>query len=278
MSVEVIKEMKNEEYHAHGYVSSSQLRTILSQSLAHFIYSKNNHTPPTPAMEFGTAYHTLILEPQNFAKDYFTLDDNDRPCPDKDYKNTANREWKAEKIAENVHKSFVKKDEYEQLQAMREVINDNPFIVDLLEGCSFEDSFFTEIDGIGVRSRPDGYKDNVIIDLKTTADASPDGFGKSAANFKYHVQAALYHDILEQYDGKKRTFVFIAQEKQAPYIVQLYYVPEYLLDIGRREYKRALGLLKQAVKTGEFPGFESKEQGGIRELELPHWALREVKA
>ena len=36
----------------------------------------------------------------------------------------------------------------------------------------------------------------MVIDVKTTSDASPEGFGKSSWNLGYHVQAAFYRRVI----------------------------------------------------------------------------------
>ena len=51
-----------------------------------------------------------------------------------------------------------------------------------------------------MKVRPDGLCKNypVIVDLKTTADASYSGFQRSVERFGYHVSAAMYMEGVNQ--------------------------------------------------------------------------------
>lgn len=72
--------------------------------------------------------------------------------------------------------------------------------------------------GIDCRCRPDYiHSSGIIVDLKSTLDASPAAFAKSCANSRYHVQDAFYSEGFYQAAGEwPRGFVFIAVEKPRP--------------------------------------------------------------
>ncbi len=57
----------------------------------------------------------------------------------------------------------------------------------------------TQSGPITVKLKPDYIKagKHIIVDLKTAADASIDGFTRAAADNDYHIQAAFYSDLLE---------------------------------------------------------------------------------
>ena len=55
---------------------------------------------------------------------------------------------------------------------------------------------------------------SLIIDLKSTVDASPKGFQRSVANYRYHVQSSHYLDVVEMATGTHLKLGFIAVEKQ----------------------------------------------------------------
>ena len=50
----------NAEYHASSALSASGAKTIAMKSLAHFKYGE---VKESPALDLGSATHTLILEP-----------------------------------------------------------------------------------------------------------------------------------------------------------------------------------------------------------------------
>ncbi len=275
----LIQNMSNADYHASKAVSSTQLKTIASKSLAHYVYNLNNPTQQTEALAFGSAYHKIVLEPDTFEKEFFVIDESKRPEPDKDFRNSKNKEWKQQQMVANAGKTLITSWDYTRLRSMQEVLLNNPFTADLIKSCDeIESSIFSEMNGMDVRVRPDAFNQRLILDLKSTEDCSPDGFSRTSASMFYHLQAAFYTDVTAHIDGIKRQFVIIAQEKTAPYVAQIYIVPEHVISQGRHEYKAALEKLKIACETGEFPAYESKEMGGIRDLYLPNWAMREVQA
>ncbi len=64
--IEVIKDLSNEEYHKRKEVGKSDLDRI-SKSMDHYFAPRKD---PTEKMEFGSAFHSMILEPKKFEKLY----------------------------------------------------------------------------------------------------------------------------------------------------------------------------------------------------------------
>lgn len=144
---------------------------------------------------------------------------------------------------------------------------------------------------------------DIIGDLKTTEDASPEGFAKSIANWRYDVQHAYYMDgtrlALEQgkctppHEGKAelsvywtdpvtgvlcrcrpdfwrgypKHFAFIAVEKKPPYAVGVYVLDSEGVEIGRAQYQHDLRVYAECVRTGVWPGYGDK----IQTISLPGW-------
>jgi hypothetical protein len=107
-----------------------------------------------------------------------------------------------------------------------------------------------------------------IVDLKTTRDASPEGFGKQVANYEYHVQAAVYVDAVKAVTGEELPFVFVAVEVAPPHIVQVYTMPAEILELGRQRYRDHLGRLNQCRRENDWQGYGA----GPLEVTLPRWA------
>lgn len=144
---------------------------------------------------------------------------------------------------------------------------------------------------------------DIIGDLKTTEDASPEGFAKSIANWRYDVQNAYYIDgtrlALEQgkcnppqegkaelsvywtdpvtgvlcrcrpdfWRGYPKHFAFIAVEKKPPYAVGVYVLDSEGVEIGRAQYQHDLRVYAECVRTGEWPGYGDK----IQTISIPGW-------
>lgn len=144
---------------------------------------------------------------------------------------------------------------------------------------------------------------DVIGDLKTTEDASPEGFAKSMANYRYDVQAPYYLDgvkkALEQgkctppakgaselsvywvdeatgvlcrcrpdwWRGYPKNFVFIAVEKKPPYAVGVYVLDSASTDIGRAIYQHDLQVYAECLASDKWPGYGDL----VQTINMPTW-------
>ena len=108
----------------------------------------------------------------------------------------------------------------------------------------------------------------LILDLKTTDDASPEAFGKKAFNLGYHIQAAYYTYLVQQCFGDENVdFLFCAIERNRPHCVGLYRAPELMIQKGRDLFDRALNTLSACKLSERFPGYVST----VSDLSIPAW-------
>jgi exodeoxyribonuclease VIII len=112
-----------------------------------------------------------------------------------------------------------------------------------------------------------------LIDLKTTQDASLDGFQRSIANFRYHVQAAHYLRTYTLATGNKpKGFIFVAVEKTYPFAVQVFKCSDELIGVGLIAVLRNLEQLKESFqlfpKETPWPSYSNQ----MVEINLPPWA------
>lgn len=162
---------------------------------------------------------------------------------------------------------------WDQLHAMRDAVHNHPAAHALLTGVpgEAEKSVYWNDPTTGVlcRCRPDWWRDDdVLVDLKTTDDASPEGFAKSMANWRYDVQAPYYMDGVKLATGRNvKAFVFVAVEKKPPYAVGVYVLDSDSLELGRAQYQHDLRIYAECVRTGEWPGYGDK----IQTISLPAW-------
>ncbi len=201
------------------------------------------------------------------------------PYLDKDFRNSDNKAWKEDVLARNADKTYLSPEDFITLYEMKAALELYPNFIFLLKNGVAEESYFAEIDGMGVRVRPDYVSKFGIVDLKTCQDASPEAFGRDAAKMRYLIQAALYTDVVAAFrNGDVLPFFFLAQEKTAPYIPQMYRVPSYLIEAGRAQYEDVLKQLFTAQTTDVWQGYEGLEENdGIRDLNFPAWALKGVE-
>ena len=186
-------------------------------------------------------------------------------------------------------KELVSAADYDKVVAMREVLCNIPAYNAIInsETAQKELSIFGEIlgdednPGVGVKIRIDHVDvvDGVvyITDYKTTADASPEGFGKSAFNHGYLAKMALQRDLFVKAFNEKRKVVvrLLAQEKVEPYLPMSYTLTDEQLRIGRLQYLEALATYKKCKELDIWPGYSN----GITEQELlvPEWAIKQYK-
>jgi exodeoxyribonuclease VIII len=256
-----------DEYHAHKSVSKSQLDQM-AKSPAHYLASLTTPRKETSAMRIGSIFHGMVLEPERVKIAV-------APVCDKRTKE-GKATWEAFCL-ENHGAEIVTADEGEMLNGMAESIRKHPAASALLNGPGIaEGSCFwsDEQSGELCRCRPDFYReDGIVVDLKTTEDASLDGFTRSVAKYNYAVQAAFYSDGVEAATSMPvRGFAFIACEKTPPYAVQCFQLDFQAMEAGRVIYRTLLLDLADCKIAGNYPAYSNK----IETLSLPNWALKGV--
>lgn len=260
---QVRTDLSNAEYHASDAVSKSGL-DLIRKAPALYKWRRENQTPATPAMRLGTLTHTAVLEPHRLAGDIMTTPKIDRRT------SAGKAEWEAFLIASE-GKELVEPDELEQLYAIRDSVHAHPAAGKALGMIrEVESSIFWNIGDVDCRCRPDAITTSgVIVDLKTTRDASPDGFTKSIAQYRYHVQAAYYSDGFAAAFGEApRGFVFIAVETEPPYLVGVYVASAQMVLRGRSAYEADLETFRRCRDADEWPGYSDTPLT----LDLPKWA------
>lgn len=128
--------------------------------------------------------------------------------------------------------------------------------------------------GIWVRVRPDYLPHQhdgrtVMVDLKTTRNADPAQFGRTAAEYGYHQQDPWYQDGVKWARGDDDTaFVFVLVETTAPHLVSVVELDDDARRIGRERNRLALHRYAEATTTGQWPGYPA----AITTASLPRWA------
>jgi hypothetical protein len=110
----------------------------------------------------------------------------------------------------------------------------------------------------------------VIMDLKTTADPSPEAFGKQVWQQRYHRQAAFYSRLAEDRGYTIIAVAFVAVRNVPPYECVVYQCDQAMLDQGATENRAALDDLALRLKADYWHG---PTFGRITELSIPKWAL-----
>lgn len=258
--------MAEEEYHrgaGHGALSKSLL-VELAKSPQHCKKALETFTEPTPAMMLGTALHMAVLEPEKFQARYAAF--------------SGDRRTKAGKAAYNeiieAGKTPLNESDMSQIKAMKDSILTHPFCREALSFGLPEVSLFWHPEGspVTAKGRVDflNPEEALIIDLKTARDASPEGFRKAAAGFKYHWQAYWYVQGVTYLIGPASwRFIFIAIEKTPPYAVGVYELHPDDIEAASEQVDPLIMTFEDCQRSGEWPGYSPE----IETLHLPSWAL-----
>lgn len=255
--------MPAEEYHAVPAYSASGGKLLL-RSAAHYRAAREVPSEPTEAMILGTAMHLAALEPEAFAAQVVRAQKFDR-------RTTAGKADAAAFEAANAGKIILPPDHFDALGAMRDSLLAHPAAAALLHEGDAEVSLFWRCPETGSACKaradflPAGLR--ICVDLKTTQDASPAGFARSAASLGYHVAAWHYLEGCALLGLERDAFTLLAVEKTPPFAVAAYRVPEEALDVGRRRTMEARRLYAQCVHADSWPAYS----GQIVDLQFPRW-------
>lgn len=264
--------ISNAEYRSRDGVSSTDLKKI-AKSPAHFRYWKDHPQIDTPSLLIGRAAHKYMLEKEYFFKEFAV-------APNVDRRTKAGKEEWALFEAENQGKDIISADDFEKIKEMHEALYSTPFVAKLLSG-EKELSYFLEDEktGLIMKCRPDCQTQvgdtHILIDYKTTDNADSDDFMKQAIKLMYDLQMAYYKDILDKVKGVEHSVIFIAQEKNPPYCVNVLEANEYFIKSGRDMYRTMLDTYAECVKTNEWKGYMN---GEINTLGLPDWLQKQYES
>lgn len=270
--------MTEREYRASDGISRSELWNLNPRTGGtpeKFKWFRENPEEPTKAMLFGTIVHKLFLEPDTF-------DDEFAVAPPVDKRTKEGKAIFAEFVESLNHRTIISADDMAQATAMVDVLRKTPFVESLVCGDADHERCIRWTDGMtgeackirvdSVRLMSDGTP--LIVDYKTTNDASADGFLRKALAIGYDFQSGMYCEGAEHEFGKAARFVFIAQEKTAPYAVNIFEADPDFIQRGKDIFRELIGIYHECRITDNWWGYLGKDNA-IGKLNLPQWASNE---
>lgn len=280
----MIYDMPADEYHAVDALSSSGLR-LLARSAWHY----RNRVPvtPTPPMLRGTLAHCAVLEPDTMSSRYVVVPEDAPRRPSKaqwaakapSADSQAAMAWWTDFNAQCTGRQIVTAEDYAITQMQLAAITAEPELSALFENGRGEVSvFWVDPDtGVYCKARPDwvqleaDMRSAALVDLKSTADESPSGFGRAAARMKYHLQAAHYTAGFEAASGLKVSrFVFAAVTSAAPVLAVPYVLTEEIEEQARDEWRELVELYASCTRNDRWPTYGQ----GVQLLDFPAYAKR----
>jgi hypothetical protein len=259
----IFPDMPEDDYRATAAVSCSMLKRFSrAPALAHVAQ------PETDAMRAGKRIHAAVLEAWQFDARYRSTTLERRGTK-------AWQEEEAEAAAEG--RTLLKAEEYDRAASIRDAVHAHPVARQLLApGIITETAVLWRdaLTGTACRARMDGIRRDmrVVVDVKTTGDAGPFKFGRTAADTKMHWQAAWYLDGIAAAPGGFRAdaFLFVAVERDPPHLIAVYELPAPALMAGRDQIRAALDGYLACAAANDWPGYPPH----ITPLNLPDWAIR----
>lgn len=275
----VFTDMPHERYLSLDALSASGIKRIL-QSPMHYKYDREHPTEATESMLLGTALHMAVLEPDRYADSVIVIPE-DAPARPTSRQWTAAKpspaslaamQWWTEFETRAAGKLLLKPEQAAKVEGMAGAVRRHPVHDELLRDGTPETSFLwrdARLD-IACKARFDYLRDDgIALDLKSCVDASPDGFMRSVAQFKYHYQEAHYRNGHEHLRNESlRAFVFIAVENTAPYGCAVYVIEPNAIMFALDRVEEASILYAHCQKTGYWRGYSER----ILPIALPRWA------
>ncbi len=222
-----------EQYDALPGINWSALKCGIGKTCAH-VHSALHGRPDTQAFKFGRAFHEWVLQP------------------------TKKTNWKISEAKTTTLFDTLTMRELADLEAMALSANS----LDSVWRITGQESAATwTYGGVDCKGLIDGMVDDRIIDLKSTKDSSPLAMTQEILRLKYHGQLAWYVEGWRKNGVNITGASIIAVEKSAPFASGEYLLGEDWMDLGRREYEKALEVFADGLS-----GY------GKSELPLPEWA------
>lgn len=254
-----------------SWLSYSSLSSFKS-SPKDFIDYKLGKKEQTDAMIYGSMVHCLVLEPDDFDKRYFVLDD-ETICSQiggaKPRATTKYKDWKENEMQNAGGKVLVELDEFKHAQVISLHVRSNAASNKVLKMAQErEKPIEWEYLNFKFKGFIDGHGEKAIFDLKTCADASPKKFQRDLVNFGYYLQAAMY-----LYGTREnKPYYIIAVDKKGG--ISVHQLHEQLIEQGLAEYAFLLEKFNECILTESFHkshDFWSGRYDGIYVAEKPNY-------
>lgn len=258
-------------------LSSTGARRLITHTPAHFDWERRNGRPDTAHFAFGRAAHKEVL---GEGGDYVVITGSGKD-PNA-WNTTATKVEVAAAIADG--QTPIKPAEEQTILAMAAAIREHPVVGPLMARAGRAEQSFVARDpesGVMCRIRIDWLPDvpagqrAIAVDYKTSADASPDGFGTSMGKYGYHQQGPFYGDALTWLGlADDVQFVFVVQEKDPPHLITYGTPSPRAVEWGRLLNRKARDIYARCTERGEWPGYPQTPV----QFELPSWLERQYES
>ena len=247
--------MTEREYNEIDAVRRSDLIKI-RRSPMHYLWAKMNPEESTPAQSFGSAAHKFVLEGgEAFGREYAV-------APEVDKRTKAGKEAWAAFVEENDGKGIVTAEEWAVIMQMKAALHDHPGAMALLSGEHEQTYVWTDEEtGEKCKIRLDCLTEwegrPTIVDYKTVNSCEDRAFESECRKFGYKIQTGMYTEGLAAATDYivDAGFIFVCQEKKAPYAVRIYRCDPGFIEQGNRQFHELLRVYHMCKESGSWPGY-----------------------
>lgn len=262
----------NTYYDDHPGISQSMLKEF-SKSPRHYFckyIEKSIEQKESESMRIGTLVHAMLLQPDK--QHMFPVFDGE--------KRTNEQKAKYAEMQNEACKNggfVVRRDEYDVACAMVESVKSTStwgIIESHLQLTEAPLEWTCEHTDLLCKGRIDGLvgkeDKQLVVEIKTTADASFEGFSKSIFNFGYDLQAAHYMQAVATHIGKSPdSFLFVLVENKAPYLTAFYELGAETIYSANAARIALMKRFKECRDKNEWPGYSEE----IKEINIPFYAM-----
>jgi exodeoxyribonuclease VIII len=260
------------DYYANKALSHSKL-SCLAQNPMEFKMRYVDDPPTLPPKEsdafaMGHAVHCLALEPERMDERFVVTPKIDRRT----------KEGKLQSMIferDNEGKIVLTLEEYQDAMACVQALNNHAeFATIMAQPRRVEVAFEFDLFGHRFKAKPDCIVDSMklIVDIKTTDDASPHRWQWSAVDYGYHRQAWIYQYALHSEMIEDYRFIFAVVEKPKPSTrgipptVALYELDDATIEMGCDDTQK---LVQDYETRRETNNWQQPYSSGIVPLRLP---------
>jgi len=286
MNTGIYRNMPFADYRAIKAVNWSSLKHM-AESPRHYLHALLHPKDQTPAQFAGVLFHAALLEPERFAEQY-TVRPDDMPTKPQDKWRTAKKpsaETLAniaaydEFMARFAGVEFVKREQYEQAQAMAASVRNDPHTGPFFANAETELTIVwideaTQLlckGRIDVLSNIDGV--TYLCDPKGTASTVARRFGNEANRMLYHCQLAHYAAGLRALGQTVDRVFLLACEFSGCYDPAAFELTPEQLELGEEIRAGLLSRLAECRMLGRWPGRYAEPQ----QLEMPSYLFEEIE-
>lgn len=176
-----------DDYYKVTAISASLAKEALKSKYDAYLMLNKIQEKESPSLRFGTLTHLVLLEHGRFLKETVV-------APEFNKRSKIGKEFLADFEKENAGKIIVSAKEMDQLFEIREKAFRNEKFSYLFETAKKEEEvyFLGENPKSSFKSKLDLSNKFMVLDIKTTPDASLKAFSRDFFNFNYDVQLRFY--------------------------------------------------------------------------------------